>query len=164
MTYQDQRDGPGPAARLNNMVCFNLYLASRAVTAVYRTLLEPLGLTYTQYLVLATLWEHGDLSVGALMKHLNLDYGTVTPLLKRMEKRELVERTRNPLDERTVIVTLAPKGQALQAEAPRINKAIIDTFDFNPERAAAANAILVPIADRASRVAGTAAIASDELG
>jgi DNA-binding MarR family transcriptional regulator len=118
----------------------------------------------TQYLVLATLWEWGDLSVGALMKHLNLDYGTVTPLLKRMEKRELVERTRNPLDERTVIVTLAPKGQALQAEAPRINKAIIDTFDFNPERAAAANAILVPIADRASRVAGTAAIASDELG
>jgi MarR family transcriptional regulator, organic hydroperoxide resistance regulator len=78
----------------------------------WRTLLESLGLTYTQYLVIATLWKRGELSVGEPMKHLNLDYGTMTPLLKRMEKRELALRTRNPKDERTVIVTLAPKGQA----------------------------------------------------
>lgn len=162
MTDQEQSDGPERAARLNNMVCFNLYLASRSVTAVYRTLLDPLGLTYTQYLVLATLWEHGDLSVGTLMKHLGLDYGTVTPLLKRMEKADLVARTRNPRDERTVIVTLAPKGQALQAEAPRINQAIIDTFDFTQERAAAANAILAPITDRARRAAPTTDAATDE--
>jgi DNA-binding MarR family transcriptional regulator len=158
MTDGGRTDGPEDTARLNNMVCFNLYLASRAVTAVYRTLLDPLGLTYPQYLVLATLWEHGELSVGALMKHLNLDYGTVTPLLKRMETRDLVQRTRSAQDERTVIVTLAPKGQALQAQAPRINKAICDTFDFTPNRAAAANAILAPITARASRVPGTAAV------
>ena len=96
------------------------------------------------------------------MKHLGLDYGTVTPLLKRMEKAQLVARTRNPRDERTVIVTLAPNGQALQAEAPRINQAIIDTFDFTPERAAAANAILAPITDRARRVAPASDAATDQ--
>jgi DNA-binding MarR family transcriptional regulator len=140
--------------RLNNMVCFNLNAAARAVTAVYRSLLEPLGVTYPQYLVLASLWEYGDLSVGEMARLLQLDYGTMTPLLKRMEKQGLVHRTRNPEDERTVIVTLAPEGEALRTHAPRIYQAICETFDFTPERAAAAQLVLQPIIDRANQATG----------
>ncbi|MFD9668552.1 MarR family winged helix-turn-helix transcriptional regulator [Rhodococcus sp. NPDC059968] len=137
--------------RLNNMVCFNLHAASRAVTAVYRSLLEPLGLTYPQYLVLATLWECGNLSVGELIQRLQLDYGTMTPLLKRMEKRGLVHRTRNPKDERTVIVSLAPDGEVLRTHSPGIYQAICDTFEFTPERAQAAQSVLLPIVERANK-------------
>jgi DNA-binding MarR family transcriptional regulator len=139
---------------LNNMVCFNLNAAARAVTAVYRRLLEPLGVTYPQYLVLASLWEYGDLSVGEMARLLQLDYGTMTPLLKRMEKQALVHRTRSAQDERTVIVTLAAEGEALRAEAPRIYRAICDTFGFSPERADAAQAVLQPIIERANQATG----------
>lgn len=138
------------AVRLNEMVCFNLHAASRAMTAVYRPLLEPLGLTYPQYLVMATLWEYGDLSVRDLVVRLQLDYGTMTPLLKRLEKRELLYRTRNPSDERTVIVSLSPEGDAMREHAPGIYQAICDTFGFTPDRARDAVALLQSIVERAS--------------
>lgn len=138
------------AVRLNEMVCFNLHAASRAMTAVYRPLLEPLGLTYPQYLVMATLWEYGDLSVRDLVARLQLDYGTMTPLLKRLEKRELLHRTRNPEDERTVIISLSPEGDAMREHAPRIYQAICDTFDFTPDRARDALTLLRSIVDRAT--------------
>ena len=113
----DRAAGPvdDDVTHLNDMVCFNLYAASRAVAAAYRPLLEPLDVTYPQYLVLATLWEYGDLSVGELSIRLQLEYGTMTPLLKRMEARGLVSRTRSARDERTVIVALAPDGDAVGA-------------------------------------------------
>lgn len=137
--------------RLNDMVCFALHAASRAVTAAYRPLLEPLGLTYPQYLVLATLWEYGDRSVGELVELLQLDYGTMTPLLKRLEKRGLVRRTRSPNDERTVIVTLTTEGEALRAHSQRIYQAISDIFDFSPKRARAAHKLLRSIIARANQ-------------
>jgi DNA-binding MarR family transcriptional regulator len=136
--------------RLNEMVCFNLHAASRAMTAVYRPLLEPLGLTYPQYLVMTTLWEHGDLSVRDLVARLQLDYGTMTPLLKRLEKRDLLRRTRNPDDERTVLVSLTDEGDAMRTHAPGIYRAICETFDFTPTRAREALALLQSIADRAT--------------
>lgn len=144
----------GELLRINNLVTFNLNVATRAVAAVFRELLEPLGLTYPQYLALSMLWEYGDQSVGELMKYLQLDYGTMTPMLKRMEKRGLLRRNRSLKDERTVIVTLAPEGEALQAHAMGIYQAITDIFDFTPKRAQAAQALLEHIIDRANKAAG----------
>ena len=119
---------------LNDMVCFALHAASRAVTAAYRPLLEPLGLTYPQYLVMSALWENGEKTVGELVDLLQLDYGTMTPLLKRLEKRQLVRRTRSPEDERSVIVGLTDDGRALREHAKGIYQAISDKFDFSPDR------------------------------
>jgi len=140
--------------RLPDMVCFNVHAAARAVTAAYRPLLEPLGVTYPQYLVLATLWEYGDLSVGDLIKYLQSDYGTMTPLLKRMELRGLVKRDRSPQDERTVIVTLGAEGEALRERSSHIYQVICDTFDFTPERARDALKVLRGIVDRAAPPTG----------
>jgi MarR family transcriptional regulator, organic hydroperoxide resistance regulator len=137
--------------RLNDMVCFALHAASRAVTSTYRPLLEPLGLTYPQYLVMSTLWEQGDKTVGELVDLLQLDYGTMTPLLKRLEKRQLVRRTRSPDDERTVVVALTEDGSALREQAKDIYHAISDKFDFSPKRAQAARELLQSIIARANQ-------------
>jgi DNA-binding MarR family transcriptional regulator len=144
-----------PIVALDDMVCFNLHGAFRAVTAVYRPLLEPLGVSYPQYLVLALLWEHGDLPVGSLVSRLQSDYGTITPLVKRLEKQGLVSRTRNPDDERSVTVSLTPEGDALRVHAPRIYQAITETFGFTRERADAALEVLRSINAHASRKATT---------
>lgn len=140
-----------PVVALDDMVCFNLHAAFRAVTAVYRPLLEPLGLSYPQYLVLAILWEYGDLPVGELVTRLRSDYGTITPLVKRMESQGLVTRTRNPDDERSVTVALTSEGDALRVHAPRIYGVITDTFGFTPERADAALDVLQSIVAHAAK-------------
>lgn len=102
---------------LARFLCFDLYAASRALTGVYRHLLDPLGLTYPQYLVLVVLWQRESATVREVVEALQLDYGTVSPLLKRLEARGLVERRRRPEDERSVDVTLTDAGRALQREA-----------------------------------------------
>lgn len=135
---------------LDDMVCFNLHAAYRAVTAAYRPLLEPLGLSYPQYLVLAVLWRDGDLPVGDIVAALRSDYGTITPVVKRMEQQGLVTRARNPQDERSVTVALAPRGEELRAHAPRIYQAISDTFGFSEDRADAALDVLRSITARAA--------------
>ncbi|QEO13849.1 MarR family transcriptional regulator [Agromyces intestinalis] len=127
---------------LDDMVCWNLYSAARAVTAAYRPLLEPLGVTYPQYLVLANLWAHGDQTVGSLVTRIQSDYGTMTPLLQRLEKRGLVRRTRSEADERTVHVSLTDEGRALQARAGDIYPAISELFGFGTERGEAALEVL----------------------
>jgi DNA-binding MarR family transcriptional regulator len=144
----DAKTEAPPTVPLADMVCFNLHAAYRAVTAVYRPLLEPLGVTYPQYLVLAMLWEYGDLTVGDLVARLQSDYGTITPLVKRMEKLGLVARTRNPRDERSVTVSLTPDGDALRVHAPGIYQVITETFGFTPERADAALEVLRSISAR----------------
>ena len=136
---------------LNDMVCFALHAASRAVTATYRPLLEPLGLTYPQYLVLSALWEQDDQTVGELVEIMQLDYGTMTPLLKRLEKRGLVRRTRSPDDERSVIVGLTAEGSGLRDHAKGIYQAISDMFDFSPNRVRAARKLLQSIVAKASQ-------------
>lgn len=142
-----------PAVALDDMVCFNVHAAFRAVSSVYRPLLEPLGVSYPQYLVLAVLWDGGDLPVGALVSRLQSDYGTITPLLKRMETQGLIARTRNPQDERSVIISLTDEGDALRVHAPRIYQTVSDTFGFTPERAAAALEVLRSITDRTKHAA-----------
>lgn len=103
--------------RLDLQLCFALYGASNRVTRLYRPLLEPLGLTYPQYLVMLALWEAAPRSVGDLGQALDLDSGTLTPLLKRMEGQGLVHRARDPRDERRVIVSLTEKGAELRGPA-----------------------------------------------
>jgi MarR family transcriptional regulator, organic hydroperoxide resistance regulator len=106
--------------RLDLQLCFALYGASNRVTRLYRPLLEPLGLTYPQYLVMLALWERAPRSVGDLGQALDLDSGTLTPLLKRMETLGLVSRARDPRDERRVIVSLTAKGADLRKPASAV--------------------------------------------
>ncbi|GBG36993.1 MarR family winged helix-turn-helix transcriptional regulator [Mycobacterium montefiorense] len=136
--------------RLNDMVCFALHAASRAITATYRPLLEPLGLTYPQYLVLAALWEQDDRTVGELVELLQLDYGTMTPLLKRLEKRGFLRRTRSPDDERSVIVGLTREGERLRASANGIYQAISEKFDLSANRARSTHKMLQSIIEKAN--------------
>ena len=102
---------------LDEQLCFALYAASRAVTSYYRPLLDELGLTYPQYLVLLALWERGEVTVKDLGATLHLDYGTLSPLLKRLEAAGLVHRERRAEDERSVAVALTEDGEALRAKA-----------------------------------------------
>ncbi|MDD7965910.1 MarR family winged helix-turn-helix transcriptional regulator [Actinomycetospora lemnae] len=109
---------------LSEQACFALYSASRAVTDVYRPLLAELGLTYPQYLVLLTLWESEPRTVRDVGAALALDYGTVSPLLKRLEGAGLVERRRDPRDERTVTVHLTDEGRALRGRVAHVPRTI----------------------------------------
>jgi DNA-binding MarR family transcriptional regulator len=109
---------------LEEQACFALYAASRAVTDVYRPLLTDLDLTYPQYLVLLVLWERDGQPVKQIGAALQLDYGTVSPLLKRLETRGLVTRRRQADDERTVVVSLTPEGIAMRERAATIPPAI----------------------------------------
>lgn len=102
---------------LSDQVCFALYAASRALTSLYRPVLDELGLTYPQYLVLLVLWERGSVPVRELGAALHLDYGTLTPLLKRLEAHGIVRRERSASDERSVLITLTGQGTALQDRA-----------------------------------------------
>ncbi|QUQ69452.1 MarR family winged helix-turn-helix transcriptional regulator [Kutzneria sp. CA-103260] len=102
---------------LRDQLCFSLYAASRSVTALYRPMLDELGLTYPQYLVLLVLWEHGTVPVKDVGAALQLDYGTLSPLLKRLEANGLVRRTRRADDERSVAVALTEEGEALRDRA-----------------------------------------------
>lgn len=105
---------------LDDQLCFALYHATRAITRAYAPLLEPLGLTYPQYLVLLVLWDGDDLSVKAIGERLKLDSGTLTPLLKRLEQQGLVARRRDDTDERMVRIQLTPAGRALRAKARKV--------------------------------------------
>jgi MarR family transcriptional regulator, organic hydroperoxide resistance regulator len=102
---------------LSDQVCFALYAASRALTSLYRPVLDELGLTYPQYLVLLVLWERGSVPVRELGAALHLDYGTLTPLLKRLAAHGIVRRERSANDERSVLITLTEQGIALQDRA-----------------------------------------------
>ena len=108
------------ALRLDHQLCFALYGAANRVTRLYRPLLDALGLTYPQYLAMLVLWEASPRTVGALGEALDLESSTLTPLLKRMEAQGLVVRTRDPEDERRVIVTLTDAGAALREQAKSV--------------------------------------------
>ena len=111
-------------SRLDSQLCFALYRASRAVVRAYAPLLEPLGLTYPQYLTLLVLWEEESVSMKELGQRLTLDSATLTPLLKRLEQQKLVARERSAEDERLVLVTLTKRGRAMQAKARGIPSAM----------------------------------------
>ena len=110
----------GDWLKLDQQLCFALYSSSLAMTKLYKPLLEPLGLTYPQYLVMLVLWEQDGISVSTLGQRLSLDSGTLTPLLKRLEAAALIARQRARDDERRVDLFLTDSGRALQDEARRI--------------------------------------------
>ena len=110
---------------LDQQVCFALSIAKRSVVAVYRPVLEPLGLTHPQYLVMLALWQHAPISVKNLGELLQLDPGTLSPLLKRLQAAGLLDRVRDTRDERSLAITLTKEGVAMRAEAEKVPGAIV---------------------------------------
>ena len=115
-----QKIDPNQALLLDNQLCFALYSTSLAMTKLYKPLLDELGLTYPQYLVMLVLWERDGLMVSELGERLFLDSGTLTPLLKRLESAGLIARVRAVEDERRVHITLTAAGRKLKARAQKI--------------------------------------------
>jgi DNA-binding MarR family transcriptional regulator len=152
----------GTAVTLDQALCFALYSASRALTGFYRPLLDELGVTYPQYLVLLALWERDSVSVGALAERLRLDYGTLSPLLKRLEAAGLVGRARRLEDERTVCVSLTAAGLGLRDRADCIPEQVmaatgLDRESFETLRATLGQltvAVTAAGADRPAAVTG----------
>ncbi|MGA7834122.1 MAG: MarR family transcriptional regulator [Acidimicrobiales bacterium] len=116
---------PADPLALERQVCFALVVASRSVLSVYRPLLEPMGLTHPQYLVMLSLWEESPRSVGEIAGLLQLDSPTLSPLLKRLEAAGLVTRTRSSDDERRVDVALTERGRDLRSDAEKIPPAVV---------------------------------------
>jgi DNA-binding MarR family transcriptional regulator len=121
---RDAADAEDPL-RLDRQVCFAVSVAARSVVALYRPILEPMGLTHPQYLVMLALWERSPRSVKDLSGALALDPGTLSPLLKRLESAGLVTRGRDPADERNLAVTLTDAGRRLRAEAEKVPPAVV---------------------------------------
>jgi DNA-binding MarR family transcriptional regulator len=132
---------------LEQQVCFALSVAARNVVAVYRPWLEPMGLTHPQYLVMLALWQHGPLSVKSLSRLLQLDPGTLSPLIKRLEGAGLLRRDRDPRDERALAIALTDEGRALRKQAERIPAGIVDRLGMElPELQALHGALTEVIA------------------
>jgi DNA-binding MarR family transcriptional regulator len=110
---------------LDNQLCFAVYSTAHAFNRVYKPLLDRLGLTYPQYLVMLVLWERDDVPVKDIGERLFLDSGTLTPLLKRLEAAELIRRTRSVDDERQVLIALTSQGQALREKAKAVPQGIL---------------------------------------
>ena len=110
--------------KLDHQLCFALYSASLAMTKLYKPLLDPLGLTYPQYLAMLVLWEGDGITVSQLGERVALDSGTLTPLLKRLEASDLVRRLRDTADERRVLLQLTPAGRALKAKAMAVPESV----------------------------------------
>lgn len=117
--------------RLDRQVCFALAVASRNVIALYRPLLEPMGLTHPQYLVMLALWEESPLRVAELAERISLEPATISPLLKRLEASGMVVRGRDPRDDRALAVSLTRKGSAARRRAEAIPAAILDRLGMD---------------------------------
>jgi len=124
-----------PNLDLEKQLCFALYSASRAMTTAYRPILKSLGITYPQYLVFLLLWERDKLSQTEIGERLLLDSGTLSPMIKRMEKAGLVSRVRDVEDERSVRIVLTEKGRALRAKAVSVPEAIACKVNITAEHA-----------------------------
>ena len=150
VTESRLRDAADPAdpsdlLRLDRQVCFALSVAARNVVALYRPLLEPMGLTHPQYLVMLALWERSPRSVTQLSTVLALDPGTLSPLLKRLERIGYVERRRAPDDERSLAVTLTGRGRALRAQAERIPPAVVERLGMPVDDLERLHAVLTDV-------------------
>lgn len=143
------------ALRLDNQICFAVYSTAHAFNRVYKPLLDRLGLTYPQYLVMLVLWERDGLSVKEIGERLYLDSGTLTPLLKRMEAAHLLKRTRSAADERQVLVALTAQGAALRDKAKAIiPPAILDATGCSLAELADLHGKLVRLREQLNAAAG----------
>ena len=139
------------ALALERQVCYALSVAARNVVAVYRPWLEPMGLTHPQYLVMLALWQHGPLAVKDLSRLLQLDPGTLSPLIKRLEAAGLLRRDRNPRDERALAIALTDEERALRAEAERIPAGIVERLGMDVAELTALHGALTRVIAAAQR-------------
>ncbi len=128
--------------KLDNQLCFPLYAVSKEIVRKYKPFLDEVDLTYTQYIVMMVVWEDEQVSVKEMGKKLYLDSGTLTPVLKTLEKKGLIERTRSKEDERNLIVTLTPSGKALKDKAVEIPAKMGGCLNISPEDAEELHIIL----------------------
>jgi DNA-binding MarR family transcriptional regulator len=119
---------------LENQLCFPLYAASRLMTRLYQPLLDPLGLTYPQYIVMMILWQDSPCSVSHIGERAMLNSNTLTPLLKRLEHQGYIQRRRSESDERVVNVSLSPQGTALKAQSACIPQTLANSVDYAPAK------------------------------
>ena len=158
-TTADELEGTDALA-LEQQVCFALSVAARNVVAVYRPFLEPMGLTHPQYLVMLALWQHGPLSVKDLSGLLQLDPGTLSPLVKRLEAAGYVRRDRDPRDERSLAISLTDRGSALRDDAERIPPGIVDRLGMDLSELSALREALTRVIGASRRALGDQATAS----
>ena len=133
--------------KLENQLCFPMYACARGIVKRYTPLFKPLGITYTQYIVLLVLWEEESISVGDLCRRLYLDSGTLTPLLKRMEEAGLLTRSRSSQDERVVIIRLTERGAAMRERAAEIPVQMGQCMPLTSEEAQTLYGLLYKILD-----------------
>ncbi|WP_228455323.1 MarR family winged helix-turn-helix transcriptional regulator [Chryseobacterium sp. Tr-659] len=118
---------------LSEHLCFKTYAVSRYITGLYKPFLDEISLTYPQYLVMVVLWENGGMNIGKIGEHLHLDNGTLTPLLKRMEKNGMIIRTRSSEDERVVLIDLTTAGKNMKDKAKHIPEAVQNCIRMNDD-------------------------------
>src|SRR5271154_4383354 len=139
---------------LGNQICFAIYSTAHAFNRVYKPLLDRLGLTYPQYLVMLTLWERDGVPVKDIGGRLFLDSGTLTPLLKRLEAAELIKRTRSTADERQVLIALTHQGHALREKAKAVPQSILAASACSVGELLAMKDEIVALRDRLNAVLG----------
>ena len=122
--------------KLDNQLCFPLYACAKEVVRRYKPFLDKIGLTYTQYITMMVMWEHREMNVKELGKLLYLDSGTLTPVLKTLEKKGLIRRHRSEKDERNLIISITKSGEALRAEAVSIPASLAGCMPMDPKDAA----------------------------
>jgi MarR family transcriptional regulator, organic hydroperoxide resistance regulator len=142
------------ALRLDNQICFAVYSTAHAFNRVYKPLLDKLGLTYPQYLVMLVLWERDGVAVKDIGERLFLDSGTLTPLLKRLETADLIKRTRSTEDERQVLIALTIKGESLREKARAVPQAILASSACSVGELVAMKNEIVALRDRLNAVLG----------
>src|SRR6516225_11721583 len=140
--------------RLDNQICFAVYSAAHAFNRVYKPLLDRLGLTYPQYLVMLVLWERDGVPVKDIGERLFLDSGTLTPLLKRLEAAHLIRRTRSTEDERQVLIALTAQGQALREKAKAVPAAILSASGCSIGELSSLRKSLVALRDQLNAAVG----------
>lgn len=133
------------ALKLENQICFPLYAASREIIKQYKPFLDKLDLTYTQYIAMMLLWEKKSLTVKEMGQYLYLDSGTLTPLLKKLETKGFITRTRSHADERNLIVEITVKGEELKENAVTVPSQIAECSKLEPQEAATLYRILYKI-------------------
>ncbi|MHC6178202.1 MarR family winged helix-turn-helix transcriptional regulator [Glutamicibacter endophyticus] len=128
---EEQQLGDDELLRLEQQVCFAAAVAARTIIASYKPVLDPLGLTHPQYLVMLALWEFGPIGARELAERLHLDPGTLSPLVKRLEAAGLLERNRNPRDERAIVISLTEQGTALRTQALNVPREMMRRLDLD---------------------------------
>lgn len=148
MTDMDKKTNRNyDALKLENQLCFPLYAAAREVIKQYRPFLDELGITYTQYVTMMVFWEEKSLSVKELGQKLFLDSGTLTPVLKSLEKKGFLLRQRSKEDERVLIVKITPEGEALRDRATGVPGAVSSCIRISPEEAVQLHSLLYKVLD-----------------